>query len=142
MKELFLMLLFSEWIQLTPVPVNIVKSLSITPGEAISAITSGAALHVDLETAVPGVGSSIGIPEAITILEGRVSPERVRAYLETSKGSKVLLDQGYFALEDDKSWLVLTSSSGVPTGVEFTEVTIESEIEIRDVLIYWKNCGK
>jgi len=142
MKELFLILLFSEWIQLTPAPVNIEESLSIIPVEALSAITAGAALHIDLKSVAPGIGIKTGIREAWQILERQVPPERVRAHLQTSAGSQVVLDRGYFSLEDDKSWLVLTSSTGVPTGIEFTKVAIESDVEIRDVLIYWKNCSK
>lgn len=68
MKEFILILLFSEWVQLTPIPVDISESLSITPGETISAITPGAAVHIDLQSFVPEVGTGIGIAESLQIL--------------------------------------------------------------------------
>jgi hypothetical protein len=140
MKEFFLILLFSEWVQLTPLPVDISESMTITPEEPLSAITPGAAIHIDLKAFAPAVGiRETGITESLEMLGQQIPLDGLGGYLVTKDGSRIVLDNGFFSLQDDQAWIVLGSRSGVPTGIDFAELTIESRVEIRDVRIYWKN---
>ena len=95
MKEFFLILLFSEWVQLTPVPVDVADELVLNPSEPISAITSGAALHVDLEVFLSGVSiEETGIKHSREIFEELRIASRggVADYLEVLDSQRSLFD--------------------------------------------------
>jgi hypothetical protein len=68
-----------------------------------------------------------------------IPPESVRGYLATGDGERTELDTAYFSLENDQAWMVLTSSSGVPTDLEFVSLSIQSSVDLRNVRVYWKN---
>jgi hypothetical protein len=140
MKEFFLILLFSEWVQLTPVPVDVTGELVLYPSEPISAITSGAALHVDLEAFLGGVSTKeTGIAQSRQIFDKLIPPGSVYGLLIAEDGEQVLLDEAFLSLQDDKAWLVLRPNSGVPTGIEFEEVVIRSDIFLKEIVVFWKN---
>jgi hypothetical protein len=140
MKEFFLILLFSEWVQLTPVPVDVVNKLVLHPSEPISAITSGAALHVDLEVFLSGVGiDETGIAQSRQIFDERIPPGSVYGLLIGEDGEEVLLDEAFLSLQNDKPWLVLRPNSGMPTGIEFEEVVIQSDVVLKEIVVFWKN---
>jgi hypothetical protein len=140
MKELFLILLFSEWVQLTPIPVDLWGISTFAPEDPVSAITPGAAVHIDLAESVPEAAiRSAGLRESIDLLRRRIPLESVQGFLLTDAGEQIQLDQKSFSPENDKAWLVLGSKAGVPTGVDFVEVTVTSSTQIHDALVYWKN---
>jgi hypothetical protein len=73
------------------------------------------------------------------ILNELIPPEGVSGYLLTAEAQRISRDKGLFSLENDQAWMVLTSSSGIPTGPEFVTLSIRSSVDIRGVLVYWKN---
>lgn len=140
MKDLFLILFFSKWVLLTPQAVDISTELVLTPDKPLTAITSGAGVHIDLSDFAAGVGiKKTGIPESKSILREMIAPESVRGYLFTDAGEQTLLDKAFFSLENDQAWMVLTASSGIPTDLEFVTLSILSSVELRHVRVYWKN---
>jgi hypothetical protein len=140
MKEFFLILLFSEWVQLTPIPVDLSGTLTITPDDPISAITPGAAVHINLAGSVPEAAiRNAGLQDSIDLLRQKIPLESVHGFLLTDAGEQIQLDQKFFSLENDKAWLVLGSEVGVPAGVHFVEVTVNSSTQIHNALVYWKN---
>jgi hypothetical protein len=143
MKEFFLILFFSKWVQLTPAPVDLVGEWSIRPGNPLSAITPGAAIHIDLARSVPEAGvKKSGLEESLEILSRQIPAESVGGFLLTEGGERIELDQRGFSLENDRAWLVLRPDAGMPTDLEFVEMTIVSDVEIRGALVYWKNWSK
>jgi hypothetical protein len=140
MKEFFLILFFSKWVALTPQPIDIEYEIVLNPEKPLTAITGGAGVHIDLGDFAPAVGiKRVGIEESMRILNEMIPPERVSGYLLTGDGQRISLDKAYFSLENDQAWMVLTSSSGIPTGPEFVTLSIRSSVEIRGVSVYWKN---
>lgn len=142
MKEFFLILFFSKWVSLTPQPIDIANEIVLSPDKPLTAITGGAGVHIDLSDFAPAVGiKQTGTKESTRILSELIPPEGVRGYLFTGEGQRISLDKAFFSLENDQSWMVLTSSSGIPTGVEFVTLSILSSVEMHGVLVYWKNCS-
>jgi hypothetical protein len=140
MREFFLILFFSKWVALTPQPIDIQHEIVLSPDKPVTAITGGAGVHIDLGDFAPTVGiKRVGIEESIRILNEMIPPESVSGYLITGEGQRLLLDKAFFSLENDRAWMVLTSSSGIPTGPEFVTLSIRSSVEIRGVSVYWKN---
>ena len=140
MKEFFLILFFSQWVALTPQPIDISHEIVLSPDKPLTAITGGAGVHIDLSNAAPAVGiKQTGIEESMRILHEMIPPDSVSGYLLTGEGQRILLDRAFFSLENDRAWMVLTSSSGIPTGPEFVTLSIRSSVEIRGVSVYWKN---
>lgn len=140
MKEFFLILFFSKWVVLTPQPIDIVNEIVLSPDKPLTAITGGAGVHIDLRDFAPAVGiKQTGIKESMRILSEAIPPESVGGYLLTAEGQRISLDKAFFALENEQAWMVLTASSGIPTGPEFVTLSIRSSVEIRSVLVYWKN---
>ena len=140
MKEFFLILFFSKWVALTPQSIDIADEIVLSPDKPLTAITGGAGVHIDLSDFAPAVGiKRVGIEESIRILNEMIPLESVSGYLLTGEGQRILLDGAFFSLENDRAWMVLTSSSGIPTGPEFVTLSIRSSVELRGVLVYWKN---
>lgn len=140
MKEFFLILFFSKWVALTPQAIDIVNEIVLNPDKPLTAITGGAGVHIDLSNVAPAVGiKQTGIEESMRILSELIPPEGVSGYLLTGEGQRISLDKAFFALENDRAWMILTSSSGIPAGLEFVTLSIRSSVEIRGVLVYWKN---
>lgn len=143
MKEFFLILFFSKWIQLTPAPVDLVGEWSITPTDALSAITPGAAIHIDLATSVPEAGvRKAGLEGSMDLLGRRIPLDSVDGFLLTDAGDRIELDQKGFSLENDRAWLVMRPDAGMPTDLDFVEVTLICDVKISRALVYWKNWSK
>lgn len=110
------------------------------PEEPVSAITPGAGVHIDLGASVPEAAiRSAGLRESIDLLQRKIPLDNVDSFLLSETGERVNLDQKSYSLENDKAWLVLTAAGGVPTGVDFVEITVESSAEIHHATVYWKN---
>lgn len=140
MKEFFLILLFSKWVVLTPQAIDIANEIVLSPEKPLTAITGGAGVHIDLSDFAPAVGiKQTGIEESMRILNESIPREGVSGYLLTAEGQRISLDKAFFSLENNQAWMVLTSSSGIPTGPEFVTLSIRSSVEIPGVLVYWKN---
>ncbi len=101
MKEFFLILFFSKTILLTSTPVTIGANLTLTPSEPLTAITSGASLHIDVSHILDGVGiKNKGIVESRKILSSHIPENSVSAIL-FSHDRQIILDKVNFALSNE-----------------------------------------
>jgi len=138
MKEFFLILFFSKTVLLTPDPINLHGRLELVPDKPIEAITSGASIQVDVSSTAAWNGK-----EDILVFRKKLSdlfpPGAIKAKL-VGKGKEVTLSyQGNYQFNKDNVMLSLCADNGIPTGVEFTKVIIESSIDLNRIKVYWKN---
>ncbi|WP_198411339.1 hypothetical protein [Marinimicrobium alkaliphilum] len=133
-------MLFGTTVLLTPEPMDIVDGgIEIDLDKPISAITSGAALYLDV--------SSMRPPEVNDILETRSWVDEtfssgfvsVNLFSASGKEDLELSYRGSSSWGKEVVYLMLTARSGVPVGVEYDRLTLKTDIDIHDVRIIWKN---
>ena len=138
MKDFFLILLFSKTVLLTPDPINLHGRLELVPDKPIEAITSGASIQVDVSSM-----AAWNDKEDILVFRKKLSdlfpPGTIKAELVGESKAVTLSYQGNHQFNRDNVILTLYADNGIPTGVEFTKVIIESSIELNGIKIYWKN---
>jgi len=137
MKEFFLMLFFAKSILLTPVGVDLEHVwLQIPLDEPLEAITSGAAIYVDV---TKHVDADISIDE----LDATFPAGTIKVRLVQNAGQEVLLDNNSaYTFEEDKVFLNLDAADGVPTDKEFIEMYIQSAKRLSGVSLVWMNHKK
>ncbi len=141
LKVFFLVLFFSKAILLTPNPITIYEGTTkLDLIEPISAITEGAGLFIDVD-------SMLAMKERSNIIKTRnkideLFPEGfiTVALLNTSGDMQVLRYEGSVMVNRDKAYLGLYGK--VPLETEWTSITINSKMELRDISIIWKNHKK
>jgi hypothetical protein len=142
MKEFFLILLFAKSIVITAEPIDIRNSVSLSMAEPVSAITSGAHVRIDVTNSLVGTTDFSNIVSVLDHLKMQFPVGSVVAILTTTTGEKMILDKVSGSTNGENAELVLSSSSGLPTGIEFSELKIESSIELLGVTIIWQNYSK
>ena len=137
MKEFFLMLFFAKSILLTPSGVDLTHEWSQIPlDEPLEAITSGAAIYVDVTKHVDA-GISIDELDA-TFPAGTI---KVRLVREASQET-LLGNNSAYTFEEGKVYLNLDAVDGVPTDKEFTGMYIQSAKPLSGVSLVWMNHRK
>ena len=142
MKEFFLILLFAKSIAITAEPIDIRNSVSLSLAEPISAITSGAHVRIDVTNSLVGTTDFSNIVSVLDSLKMQFHSGSVIAILTTTSGERMTLDKVSGSTNGENAELVLSSSSGLPTGIEFSELKIESSTELVGVTIIWQNYSK
>lgn len=139
MKELFLILFFSQTVLLTPEPVDLDGIMKLTPEKPLEAITHGASLQID-------VSSMIAWREKENILSFRsrltalFPPGSIEAELIGKDNESILLHyEGEHQFNRNSVMLSLYADDRVPTNLEFKQVILKSYIELKGVQVYWKN---
>lgn len=137
MKEFFLMLFFAKSILLTPAGVDLTSEWTRIPlKEPLEAITSGAAIYVDVSIQVDA-GDSIDKLDAI------FPAGTVEARLVQRDGQEILLaNSSAYTFEESKIYLSLDAADGVPTGKEFGELYVRSAKPLNEVSLVWRNHRK
>lgn len=131
-------LLFGNLILLTPHPVDIYAHDWIALAEPISAITPGAILSVD-------VTAMLENPKPYNLawadhFEELFPPGSLSATLVTRGGKKVRLEyRGGWAYDAEGHITLILECGCVPTDAEVTKIRVETDVPLRDVLLYWKN---
>lgn len=142
MKEFFLILFFAESVLLTPEPVDIEGEVTLQLAEPVSAITSGANVRIDV---TGNIADTVDLSNAVAVLDylAEQYPDgSVTATLMTDNGNRALLERVSGSTSGEKAELVVSSSSGVQTGVDFSEVEIASTTPLRAVTVTWQNHAK
>ena len=138
MKELFLILLFSKTVLLTPVPIDLYGQLDLIPERPLEAITSGASIQIDVSSRISWDGEDIF--DFRQKLSDIFPPGTIEAELKGSHDEKVILVYtGHTEFNDESVRLLLYAEPGVPLDVEFEKVSIKSSIRFEGVRIFWKN---
>jgi len=139
MKEFFLILFFAEAIALTDEPIDISDRVSFNLAKPISAITSGAHVRIDVTKSLAGTVDFSSIVSVLESLKMQFPNGSVTAVLTTSNGEETILDQVSGSTIGEDAELILSSSSGVPTGVEFYKLEINSSRKLVGVTVVWQN---
>jgi hypothetical protein len=142
MKALFLILLFGKSVVVTPEPIDIVGEVAFQLPEPISAITSGAHVRIDVTRSLPGTIDSSNAVAVLDYLKAEYPDGSVTATLVTESGQKTILDRVGGSFGEDSAELTLWTLSGVETGVDFSELKIETTTTLEDVIVLWQNYKK
>ena len=137
MKEFFLILFFAKSILLTPSSVDLTSEwLRIPLEENLEAITSGAAIYVD-------VTKHVSTDTSIDELDATFPVSTIKARLVHDDGQETLLDNSSaYSIEEDKVYLSLDATDGVPTGKEFSALYVKSDKPFNGVYLVWMNHRK
>jgi hypothetical protein len=137
MKEFFLMLFFAKSILLTPGSVELSNHWTQIPlDEPLEAITSGAAIYLDVSTYVDA-----GL--SIDKLDETFPAGTVEVRLVQKNGQEILLENSSaYSFEESKVYLSLGAADGVPTGKEFTRLYARSAKTLSGVSLAWRNHRK
>jgi hypothetical protein len=142
MKEFFLILFLAKSIAITTEPIDIVNSVSLILAEPVSAITSGENLLIDVTSSLVGTIYFSNIVWFLEYLKTQYPNGSVKAILTTSTGQSVILDNVSGSANGENAELVISSSSGLQTGIEFSELKIESSKKLLGVSVTWQNHSK
>jgi hypothetical protein len=137
MWQFLKILFFGGSTVITPHAIDVAESwVEISPSEPLEAITSGAAIQIqlgNLVSAQPDVLSRMSAAE-------RQYPDNcVRGRLLTTKGSEVEIANLSTAASSDATFLVLSREGGIPTGDKFSRVMLRAMCELRGVVVSWRN---
>ena len=140
MITLLKILLFGKVVLLTPHAITIEAScVELIPDVPFEAITSGARIQIDISDLLEkGRSNSVGeTRRAVT----RVVPVgSVSAELFAKNGKSWQLEyKGGTSISARRVLITLTTELGVPVGVEFDRVKVCSKIELRNIIVEWKN---
>ena len=139
MKELFLIVFFGKVILLTPNPIDIDRSIELFLDKPITAITSGASILIDISSMVSDKERE-SARNSDKELIAMFPPESIVAKLIGNDDYEVMLKfNGGFQVGNDTIELILHAESGIPAGIEFNKVHIQSTIELSSVKVFWKN---
>ena len=142
MKEFFLILFFAESVLLTPEPIDIAGEVALELAEPVAAITSGAHLRIDVTGSIP---SSVELSDVVAVLDylGERYPDgAVTAKLSSDSEETAILGRSSGSSNGERAELILSAASGVPTGIDFSELRILSTTPLRSVTVTWQNHAK
>lgn len=133
-----MVLLFSNIIQLNNAPIDISKELEIKLKKPISALTFGASVEIDITQMLDKKTiKSLDILLLKTVIEKKFPQGSVRAILQNNKQSIVLQHNGGMIIDNGSVRLRLYGD--VPTSVDFNNLKILTDVELKQVYIFWKN---
>lgn len=140
MKEFFLLLFFAKSVLLTPEPVSFVGSIQITPNESISAITPNAGIIIDVSNSTQHVGiKESGFMKSQELLNYAHPKDSINASIYDTQGNKYALKKISYHLNNHGAMISIYPEEKLPVGTEFSKITINSKVELKNVLIYWRN---
>jgi hypothetical protein len=143
MIEFIKMLLFAKSVLLTPEPINIeVGRLDIQLKEPISAVTTGAALYIDVYSMLPI--DSRGIHSARSWLSQEVCEGCIQAILHEQFGTEevTLRFDGSSSWGDGRFFLILSADEGIPLKTKYHKIVLETEVGLEGVVMVWRNHRK
>lgn len=135
--------LLAKAILLSPSPVDMNADAVVTFSKEISALNSGAALHVDVSSMMPR-SAMVDISTARQWVPSHIPRGSLTATLYCSEcsGNVHLAFNGHTSWDGKSMHVILDRKGGVPPGVKFTKIEVSSEVELRQVLVQWVNQGK
>jgi hypothetical protein len=138
MIEFLRILFLGKMLLITPQPVDLDGMVEFKLGEPLTAITAGATLEIDVSSMI-----SKRREEPIIDFRRRVDEAFPAGTVEaTLFGENVRVEMPYtgnYAYSDAGVTLLLQSKDGVPTGVEFSRLTITSQSTLRSIAVRWRN---
>lgn len=144
MKALILTLLFAKEVLLTPAPVTILNAIDIKPSSAVSAISPGAGLRIDVTSMLSkSEKRNLFYYWANNRFLEKFPKQSVSAVLDQGSGKVTLLTyKGHTAISNQELSLIIDNPGNIPTGVKFSHIVVRSAVPLDHVMIYWKNYSK
>lgn len=128
---------------LTPnfIDINKGDNYAIKLNEPISAITTGAAIQIDVSEMVLTGGQKMNLLETRRTVSDMFSKGSIEAALIAGNKRIMLTYQGGTLVNNDSARLVLSGNED-PIGVDFSAIVIKTDVKLERVKIYWKNYKK
>lgn len=128
---------------LTPnfIDINKGDNYALKLNEPICAITTGAAIQIDVSEMVLTGGQKMNLLETRRTVSDMFSKGSIEATLIAGNKRIMLTYQGGTLVNNDSARLVLSGNED-PTGVDFSAIVIKTDVKLERVKIYWKNYKK
>lgn len=136
---LFVVIFFGGSVYLTPEPIDLHGRYEIVRVKPIEALTAGASLGIDVSSVIKDYGKGNDVWTLSRRVERLIPPGSVEAVLVGDGVEVVLRYKGHFRYNNTGIWVTLEADEGVPTGVDFTKVVIDSDVELKGVRVIWRN---
>jgi hypothetical protein len=138
MIDFLLSLIFGSITLLTPAPIDIQHKTLITLSKPISAITDGATIQIDMSSTIPAKN---GLMDGLDAAKTAYPTRSITGMLSQSKGmtSVQYIFFGQIIMTKEGARILLEPTTKLPKKVKFDRVTIVSEVELKQVKLYWKN---
>lgn len=141
--QLFWILLFGNFVALSEGSIQLAAGAHQVPlKRPISAITSGAALYIDVTSMIPR--DELTVHASRKWAEQSFGPGCLNATLQADGEPPVLLEfKGGVSFAPDSLHLILSGPNfSVPVRKDFTKLTLTNCTPLRGVRIYWANYRK
>jgi len=142
MKEFFLILFLGKSVLLTPTPIDLVDAVTLEFGEPVSAVTSGAHLRIDVTHSVPRSIDLANVVGVLDYLATQYPDGSLTATLTANTGEVQFLEHVGGSSDGKTAELTVSSSKGVPTGIDFSELKIVTSAPLPAVTVTWQNYKK
>ena len=136
-------LLFGSFVSLSDQPMNVAAGAHDVPlKKPLSAITSGAALYIDVTSMVPK--DEMTIDGSRRWVERNVAPGCLKAALQTEGATTVTVEfRGGFSSAPASLHLILSGPGfAVPVRQEFKKLTVSTCMPLRQIRLYWASYRK
>ena len=110
--------------------------------EPVSAITSGAHVRIDVTRSLPSNIDTSNVIAVLDYLKAKYPDGSVTATLVTESGQTTILDRVGGSAGGEVAELTLWTLSGVETGVDFSELKIETTTRLEGATVLWQNHKK
>lgn len=143
MWNFIIILLFSKTLLLTPnfIDINKGEYYALKLNEPIRAITTGAAIQIDVSEMVFTGGQEMNLLETRRTVSDMFSKGSIEAALIAGSKRIMLTYQGSTLVNNDSARLVLSGNEN-PIGVDCSAIIIKTDVKLERVKIYWKNYKK
>ena len=143
MIDFIFILLFSKTVLLTPEFVDVnsnEKGYEISLDKSINAISSGASIQIDITEMVPESvkGDIIKTRKSVSNI---FTDGSIEAILSTDIGDINLRYEGGILIRNAGVRLAIYSAK-IPTYTDFNMVTIKTDVNLKNIKVYWKNYKK
>jgi len=138
MIEFIKILFLAKVIVLTPEPVNIEEKLILNVKPAIKAITTGASIEIDVSEQGQESINDSDMFKYFEFMEEKFPDGSVRIELQNDD-QLVVLKKVAYSYSEGKAKLNISSVNGVPKGVAFDRVIINTDSLLKNVIVAWKN---
>lgn len=136
--DIFYVLLFGKTILITPLPIDISKLYQLQLERPIFALTSGAAVEIEISSMIP---KALGPVESIEYAKKTFPKGCVSAKLTQSRGTQEseIRSMGNVVGMKGGFRLLLESATNIPLDVRYDRLEILSCKPIYRTRIYWRN---
>jgi len=142
MKTFLAALLFANTVLLTHHPVSFKGRIELVAEKPLRALSSGADIEIGLPLASTS-GKGRGLLAEWNAIKTSFPAGTIVGYLVDEDGKTITLTyRGHSSISNNDVRLLLDNKSGIPTDKLFSKIIIESEMQLNDINIYWRDYKK